>query len=97
MTRTTTETAISRTESREYRAWTEVCRGDDPEALGLEVAPLAGGRYVRVHLHGEPPAVHALIAPTLGRLSQRGDCDPDRPSVEFYRRRDTIDLLQPVS
>ena len=82
--------------SHEYRACVEVREGDDPFRLGLELGALAGGRFARVRLTGEPPAVYALIAPMMERLAQRPDSDPDRPSIEFYRRRDVIDLLQPV-
>ena len=42
------------------------------------------------------PPVYALIAPAMEKLAQRSDCDPDRSRVEFYRRHDVIDLLQPV-
>jgi hypothetical protein len=82
--------------AREYRACVERQAGDDPEALGLELGALAGGRYAHERLRGEPPAVYALIAPIFERLARRADCDPQRPSVEFYRSRDVIDLFQPV-
>ena len=82
--------------SGEYRACVERWSGDDPEALGLELGALPGGRYAVERLHGEPPAVYSLIAPAFQRHAQRPDCDRRRPSVEFYRRRDVIDLLQPV-
>jgi len=82
--------------SKEYRACVELRKGEDRHTLGLESGTLAGGRYARVRLRGAPPAVHALIAPTFGRLAQRSDRDPGRPSIEFYRRRDVIDLLQPI-
>ena len=81
---------------REYHACVERRPGDDPEAVGLELGTLPGGRYARERLRGEPPPVYALIAPTFERLAQRPDCDRQRPSPEFYRRRDVIDLLQPV-
>lgn len=32
----------------------------------------------------------------MERLAQQPDSDPNRPGIEFYRRRDIIDLLQPV-
>jgi hypothetical protein len=69
---------------------------DDPGALGLETGTLPGGRYVRVRLEGEPPAVYGLIAPTFEKLAKRGDRDPARPEIEFYRRRDLIELLLPI-
>jgi hypothetical protein len=51
----------------------------------------------QVRLQGDPPAVYELIAPTFKRLATRPDRDPSRPGIEFYRRRDVIDLLLPVS
>ena len=63
---------------------------------GWKRATLPGGRYVQLRLQGEPPAVYELIAPTFERLAHRADRDPSRPDIEFYRRRDVIDLLLPV-
>ena len=80
----------------EYRVCVQLREGDDPETLGLEVGTLPGGRYARVRLTGEPPEVYRLIGPTFERLSQRPDRDRSRPGIEFYRRRDVIDLLLPV-
>ena len=81
----------------EYRVCVELRDGDDPPALGLEVGTLPGGRYARVRLAGEPPEIYRHIAPAFERLSQRPDRDRSRPGIEFYRRRDIIDLLLPVA
>lgn len=81
----------------EYRVCVQLREDDDPQALGLEVGTLPGGRYARERLTGEPPEVYELIGPTFHRLSNRPDRDPSRPGIEFYRRRDTIDLLLPVA
>jgi hypothetical protein len=81
----------------EYRVCVQLRESDDPEALGLEVGTLPGGRYARVRLTGEPPEVYRLIGPTFERLSRRPDRDRSRPGIEFYRRRDVIDLLLPVA
>jgi len=83
--------------AREYRVCVEIRDNDDPDALGLELGKLPGGRYLRVRLRGEPPAVYDLIGPTFEKLAGRADSDPSRPGIEFYRRRDVIDLLQPVA
>ena len=83
--------------TREYRVWVQLREDDHPDELGLEVGKLPGGRYLLVRLQGEPPAVYGLIAPTFERLAKQADPDPNRPSIEFYRRRDVIDLLQPVA
>src|SRR5580765_1912056 len=80
----------------EYRICVQLREGDDPQALGLEVGNLPGGRYARERLTGEPPTVYELIAPTFERLSRRPDRDSSRPGIEFYRRKDVIDLLLPV-
>ena len=83
--------------AREYRVCVQLREDDHPDELGLEVGKLPGGRYLLVRLQGEPPAVYGLIAPTFERLAKQADPDPNRPSIEFYRRRDVIDLLQPVA
>jgi len=74
----------------EYRVCVQLREGDDPQALGLEVGSLPGGRYARERLTGEPPKIYELIGPTFERLSRRPDHDPSRPGIEFYRRRDVI-------
>ena len=80
----------------EYRVCVQFRDGDDPDALGLEVGVLPGGRYARLRLEGEPPGLYSLIGPTFERLAQRQDRDPSRPGIEFYRRETVIDLLLPI-
>jgi hypothetical protein len=69
---------------------------DDPSQFGAERGTLPGGRYACVRLHGEPPGVYEQIGPTAERLAQRSDHDQTRPTLEYYRRRDLIDVLVPV-
>jgi hypothetical protein len=80
----------------EYLVCVQAQDGDDEAALGLERGTLPGGRYARVVLVGEPPAVYERIGPAFRELAQRPDTDPSRPPIEFYRRHDTIELLEPV-
>lgn len=80
----------------EYLICVQLREGDDPQRLGLEIGSLPGGDYARERLTGEPPEVYELIGPTFERLSRRPDRDRSRPGIEFYRRRDVIDLLLPV-
>jgi hypothetical protein len=82
--------------TKEYRVCGQLKEGDDPNALGLEVGTLPGGRYLRTRLRGEPPALYDRIAPTFEALLQQAPSDQARPSIEFYRRHDEIDLLLPV-
>ena len=49
------------TDGAEYRVCVELREGDDPNALGLEVGTLPGGRYARVRITGGPPEVYRLI------------------------------------
>ena len=81
----------------EYRICVALRDGDDPDALGLEVGTLPGGRYACVRLVGEPPGVYSLIGPTFEELSRRSDRDRTRPGIEYYRRRDVVDLLLPIA
>ena len=69
---------------------------DDPAAFGAERGTLPGGRYACVRLNGDPPAVYEQIGPTAERLAQRPDADRKRPTLEYYRRRDVIDVLVPI-
>jgi hypothetical protein len=80
-----------------YLACAERNESDDPDALGLEPLVLPGGRYLRERLRGEPPDVYDEIAPTFQMLVEQAEQDETRPSIEFYRRRDEIDLLLPVA
>jgi hypothetical protein len=83
--------------TREYRACVQVSEGDDPGALGLESGTVPGGRYLRARLRGEPPEVYERIAPTFEALVKTARPDATRPSIEYYRRRDEIDLLLPIA
>jgi hypothetical protein len=80
----------------EYRVCVQLRDGDEPDAIGLEIGELPGGRYARVRLEGEPPGVYSLIGPTFERLARRPDRDASRPGIEFYRRETVIDLLLPI-
>jgi hypothetical protein len=82
--------------SGDYCVCVQMRAGDDPDALGLKVGALPAGRYLRLRLEGEPPAVYERIAPSFQSLAANVEADPDRPSIEYYRRRDVIDLLLPV-
>ena len=82
---------------REYRACVVTKDGDDAETLGLEQGALPGGRYLRARLQGEPPGLYERIAPTFDELVKQSPPDETRPSLEFYRRHDELELLLPVS
>lgn len=80
--------------ANDYRACVEV-RDGDKLVPSLENGTLSGGRYLRARLHGEPPAVYEQIGPTLEEM-QEAKPDTSRPGLEYYRRRDEIDLLLPI-
>lgn len=79
----------------DYRACVEV-REDDELVPGLETGMLPGGRYLRARLRGDPPGVYELVGPTFDELAREAKPDESRPSLEWYRRHDEIDLLLPV-
>ena len=81
----------------EYRVCAVLRDGDDPQGLGLESGAIPGGRYIRLRLRGEPPAVYDQIGPAFDGLAESHTGDRSRPSIEFYRSRDEIDLFYPVS
>ena len=80
----------------EYRACAQLQEHDDPASLGLEIGTLPGGPYLRERLKGEPPEIYDRIGPTFDKLVEQAASDETRPSIEFYRSRDVIDLLLPV-
>jgi hypothetical protein len=82
--------------TKEYRVCVQAQAEDDPHRLALETGTLPGGRYLRVRLRGEPPALYDRIGPTFQELARCAPSDETRPSIEFYRRHDEIDLLLPV-
>jgi hypothetical protein len=82
---------------QEYRACVVAKDGDDASALALEEGALPGGRYLRTRLRGDPPALYERIGPTFEGLLRRTPPDETRPSLEFYRRHDEVELLLPVA
>jgi hypothetical protein len=81
----------------EYRVCVQKQAGDDPASLGLESGILPGGRYLRARLQGEPPEIYDRISPAFEALAKAARPDHARPSIEFYRQRNEIDLLLPVA
>jgi hypothetical protein len=82
---------------KEYRACVQVREDDDADVLGLETDTLPGGTYLSTRLHGEPPELYGRIGPTFDKLIGLAAPDESRPSLEFYRRYDEIELLLPVA
>lgn len=83
--------------TREYRVCVQINQGDEAGTLGLETDTLPGGRYLRERIRGEPPALYEQIGPTFQELLKHATSDETRPSIEFYRRHDEIDLLLPIA
>lgn len=81
--------------ANDYRACVEVREGDEL-VPGLDSGTLPGGRYLRARLRGDPPAIYERIAPTFDELTRQAKPDESRPSLEYYRRNDEIDLLLPI-
>jgi hypothetical protein len=81
--------------ANDYRACVEVREGDDL-VPGLESGALPGGRYLRARLRGDPPGIYERIKPTFDALVSQAKPDERRPSLEWYRRHDEIDLLLPI-
>lgn len=77
-----------------YTVCTPVRPGD---AFDLTIGVLPGGRYRRTRLTGEPDELYPRIGPAMEELKAAGPRDETRPLVEFYRRRDEIELWVPIS
>ena len=81
--------------AEDYCACVEVREGDEL-APGLESGTLPGGRYLRARLRGNPPGIYERIGPTFEELTRHTKPEETRPSLEWYRRHDEIDLLLPI-
>jgi hypothetical protein len=79
-----------------YSVCTPVRDGDDPDQLGLELATLSGGRYLRGRLLGEPAQTYTLIGTGMTELQRSTPVDDSRALVEFYRRHGEIELWVPI-
>ena len=79
-----------------YTVCTPLHDDDDAGLLGLELGTLAGGWYLRGRLTGEPPGLYGHIAGAMTELQATMPGDEARPLVEFYRRRDQIELWLPI-
>ncbi|TCO65480.1 GyrI-like domain-containing protein [Actinocrispum wychmicini] len=80
-----------------YHVCAEIRPEDPDDRFGLEVGELAGGTYLQLVLKGEPPEVYSGIGPGFDRLRSTVERDTTRHDVEFYRRRDEIELWLPVT
>jgi hypothetical protein len=77
-----------------YRASVQLRDGDHPAAFPTGVVP--GGAYLRLRLRGEPPGLYDRLPQAMQQLEAAGDRDTTRPCIEWYRRRDEVDVLMPV-
>ncbi|MDT4987322.1 MAG: hypothetical protein QOI74_1416 [Micromonosporaceae bacterium] len=79
-----------------YRCCVQARPDDDSVRLGLDSGVIPGGRYLCATVRAPQPAAYALITPTFHELRDNSERDSTRPSIEYYRRHDRIDLLMPV-
>lgn len=81
----------------EYRGCVALKDGDDPEVAGCSRGFIPGGTYLRARLRGEFDETTLRISETFAAMAAAATPDPSRRAVEFYRRRDEVDLLFPVT
>lgn len=79
-----------------YTVCTPIKDGDNPAGIGLAVGTLPGGWYLRGSLVGEPGEIYPRIGAGMSELRRAVTPDPGRPLVEFYRRRDQVELWVPI-
>ena len=79
-----------------YTVCTPITSRDDPDALGLTRSELPGGSFLRGRMVGEPEWLYARIAEGIEELRAMVDVDDARPLVEYYRRREQVELWVPV-
>lgn len=69
----------------EYFACVERVAGDDPTALGLDVAEVPGGLFIRRKVFDWSKVIAAGKLPTATKdMAQHYDLDTSRPEIEYY-------------
>ena len=80
-----------------YRLCSQRLDRDADNPLGLDETVIPAGRYLRLRLLGDPPAIYARIGAAFEALLEFAEPDPGRPLVEYYRREDQVDCLLPLT
>ncbi len=80
-----------------YRLFSQRLNRDADNPLGLDETVILAGRYLRLRLLGDPPAIYARIGPAFDALLELAEPDPGRPLVEYYRREGQVDCLLPLA
>ncbi|PSR34165.1 MAG: hypothetical protein C7B46_06345 [Sulfobacillus benefaciens] len=78
-----------------YRAAVGLFREDTAEGMGLEPLTIAGGSYVTCRLKHWEQYIDRL-GDIVQWMMESAPWDSARPTVEFYRSHDTLDLWVPV-
>jgi hypothetical protein len=82
-------------DGEEYYACVVRMSSDDPEKMELETGVIPGGWYVRSKLVDWQTNLSKL--PSLfGEMRRSNEVDPGRPSLEFYRSQEEMQLFLPV-
>jgi DNA gyrase inhibitor GyrI len=68
---------------------------DDPDKMGLETGVIPGGWYVRRKLTDWQKKISKLPS-HFDEMARSHDADPNRPSLEFYRSQEEMQLFLPV-
>lgn len=82
-------------DGEEYYACVLRIDSDDPEKMGLETGVIPSGWYARSKLVDWPKNLSKLPI-IFGEMKRTNDVDPSRPSLEFYRSQEEMQLFLPV-
>jgi hypothetical protein len=88
-------TFLNTPDGGEYHACVARVDSDDPAAMGLEAAVVAGGWFARRKLADWESHVNEIL-PTFQAMVREEDVDSTRHSREFYRSQRELQLLLPV-
>jgi hypothetical protein len=82
-------------DGEEYYACVLRIDSDDPEKMELEPGVIPSGWYARSKLVDWPKNLSKLPI-IFGEMKRTNDVDPSRPSLEFYRSQEEMQLFLPV-
>lgn len=79
----------------EYRVCVAMREDDDPNALGLKVGIIPGGKYAESKIADWSERIKD-IGLTFDAMAAEHEVDQSRPSIEFYRSHRELILLLPI-
>ena len=78
-----------------YRACATLLNDDNPQALGLDIYMIPGGKYAIDKIDDWPKHI-SEIGPRFMEMIKKVQADESRPSIEYYKSGSVLILYLPI-